>query len=857
MSKDKENNPEISSIFDPDILSRFSEPLRFAMMNSEKAARVSGSTLITPKFLFAGLLMDKDSLAFFLLDKLSLDSAEIIKRLTGYAEETILSSKKGFKIKTVLTPETRNILIEAMRIAKDGKGYYVGTEHMLLALLRSGEKELSFLIDLAGSLQSLPNFVSDVLRATVTPFDLLKQVDTFIDGIQKPIPQLSQEQEGLLAMYTDEMTSKIQNNVKEEEQKYMVTLENKIMSHLLRQSHKNILVVGPAGIGKTRLIENVIKRISSGNVPLSLRNLKVYRLNIPAIVALSKFPNEVDKQILAVMNELYGERDTALYIDDLSQLISSPMRGGLSMGAGIKSFIENDGLTIITTMADDEFRAFADSNRSLVRFFNVVEIDEPSPVESKSAVMRAVTDIKEKHQVKIEDDAIETAIRLSAQYMPERVLPEKAIEIIDLAASEKSFEYEYKFRDLGKLMSQRDDIRNRKDRFIASGDFMNAEILNAEERLVIKDIAKQEKMMITGRKEKSHIVTEQDIKTIIARLTKLPVATITNDEMSALIHLEDKIKEKIISQEDAIKRLVSSVKRGRIGISNKRRPWASLLFLGPTGVGKTELAKVLARLLFGDDEDRLIQIDMSEFMEQHSISKLIGSPPGYVGYEQGGWLSDKLMENPYSVVLFDEIEKAHTEVLNILLQILEDGHLTDSRGNRVSFQNAVVILTSNIGAEKLTEDKIMGFYKDKGRSGSLTLSEGEYEEMKEKLLKELKKRLRPELLNRLDDVIIFKSLSKSDAEKVLKILLADLNTRLTDMHLEVHVSEDGNKRLLDEGFNPEYGARPLRRVVEHEIEDVIADYILENSLMTKLPQRKENLVLTINYNKKTKKFFVA
>jgi len=854
--KNKKNKTSQESFIDHELLSRFSSPLRFAMNNAERAAKVAGSQTLTPKFVFVGLLMDNESLAFFLLDKLSLDALETIKRLTGYSEETIRTSKKGMRQKIELPETTRNVIVDAMRIAKEGKGYYVGTEHMLLALLRSGDKELAFLTELAGAVNSLPNFVSDVLRATVTPFDLLKQVDTFIESVQKPIPQLAQEQESVLSIYTEEITAKQSVKNDNKSSKYFISYENKILSHLLRHSNRNILVVGPAGIGKSLMIENIAQRIVTGNVPLSLRNYKIFKLNFPAIVALSKFPTEVDKQVLGVMNELYGEKDTALYIDDLSQLVSSPMRGGLSMGAGIKSFLENGGLTLIATMSDDEYRIFSENNRSLVRLFNVVEVAEPSFDETQDAIMQAVVQIEKKHGVKVEKSAVDAAIRLSSQYLPERVLPEKAIEIIDLAASEMTFEHEYKYKDLGRLLSEQEKMRARKDNLITAGDFKSAEALSAESASLDKTIKKQEKEMKDALKKGTKTVTEQEIKAVIGKMTKLPVSTISDDEMSSLLNLEVDIKNKIISQEDAIKRVVSAVKRGRIGISNKKRPWASLLFLGPTGVGKTELAKVLARILFGDDEDRLIQIDMSEFMEQHSVSKLIGSPPGYVGYEQGGWLSDKLMENPYSVVLFDEIEKAHPEVLNILLQILEDGHLTDSRGNKVSFQNAIVILTSNIGAEKLTEDRIMGFYKEKA-SMQGTLSEGDYEEMKEKLLKELRKRLRPELLNRLDDVIIFKSLSKDDAARVLEILLKDLNTRLNDMHLGIMIDDKGKKRLLEEGFNPEYGARPLRRVVEHEIEDIIADYVLAKGLLSKLQTSTEILNLDIKYQDADKKFVVA
>lgn len=834
------------------ITARFSEPLQNALINAAKAAKLSESKFITPKFLFVGMLMDAESVAYFLLDKMNLDATETIRRLVGYTESKILDVKLRLNKDTLLSEESKDIVLDSVRLAKEGKGYYVGTEHLLIALLRSGHEDIRFLIELAGSMQSLPNFVTDVLRATNSPFDLLKQVDTFVNAPAKPIPVLNAESsEPVVPLYTDDLTARNRQFSQYAPKKFRAKYSDAILSTLLRYSHKNIMIVGPSGIGKTALIDELAYRFTVGDVPISLRQKQILRLNMAAIIAMSKFPNEIDKQVLTVLNEIHGMEDVILYIDDFNSLVSSPMRGGLNMSASLKLFLESQGITLMVSMQDDDYRNFIENNKQLARFFSLIEIEEPTADEASKMIKDTVKQIEKEKKVKFEAGAVEASIRLTNTYIPDRVLPEKALEVLDIAASKKTFDYEYKFKSLGTYQAAYDSIIETKDRFVVMGDYEAAERLTSEE----KELSQHIKMIKNDAKDylvqNKPIITETDVKNIIAESTKLPLSTVTNDEMSSLLKLESNIKNTIISQEDAIRRVVSAVKRGRVGITNRNRPWASLLFLGPTGVGKTELAKTLAKILFGNDEDRLIQIDMSEFMEQHSVSKLIGSPPGYVGFEQGGFLTDKIAENPYSVVLFDEIEKAHPEVLNILLQILEDGHLTDSRGGRVSFQNSIIILTSNIGAEKINEQKVLGFYKD--RSETNEISEADYEKMKEKLMLELKKKLRPELVNRLDDVIIFRTLTKEDVKKVVDIMLSDLNKRLVDLKMSVKVSEEGKQQLATDGFSSEYGARPLRRLIQHEIEDLIADYVLQNGYYDR-SKMTAHQQLMVEYNSKVKKF---
>jgi ATP-dependent Clp protease ATP-binding subunit ClpC len=835
-------------------VSRFSDPLYFALRNAEKAARISGEHEVSPKLLFVGLLLDKDSLAFFLLDKLNIDSSDAIKKITGYSEARILAiSDKTRKTKIALSPDTKRLILDAVRIAKEGKGYYVGTEHILLALLKNAEKDLSFLADIAGVVQGMPNFAGEVLRATVSPFELLKQVETVLQSPTKPLPPMAQEgNEAVLSLYTELLNAKNRRFRAIATRNTRKQYTDRIFSSLLRQTYRNILIVGASGIGKSSVVEELAHRLVVGDTPLSLKDKQLLKVNIPAMVAMAKFPNEMDKQILSVLNEAYGDKNIILYFDDMHTLVGNQMRGGLNMAMSMKPFLESGEVSIIATMPEDEYRSLVDSQRGFFRYFTVIEITEPSEEEAISMIKDEIKDLEKKHNVKVDESAIKAAVTYADSYLNERVLPEKAIELIDVAASKYHFGHEYSLKSLGKLMAEETEIRETKERLISMGDYDAADSLRKREKMIQKRIRDEKKSI--GIKKTLPRVKEQDIKSIVADLTKLPIATITNNEMSALVTLEASIRSKIISQGDAIKRVVSAVKRGRIGIADRNRPWASLLFLGPTGVGKTELAKVLSRLLFGDDQERLIQIDMSEFMEQHSVSKLIGSPPGYIGFEQGGLLSEKVMENPYSVVLFDEIEKAHPEVLNILLQILEDGHLTDSRGNRVSFQNSIVILTSNIGAERIAEDKVLGFYRERTNE---TMPTHDYEAIKERLMKELKKRLRPELINRLDDVVIFKSLTKEDAAQVLEILIADLTKRVTHLKLNLELGKNAKDQLLQDGFSNEYGARQLRRMLQHEIEDLIADHVLEKGLLDSQDETRKQELLAVDYDKKKKQYLVT
>ncbi|WKZ24304.1 MAG: ATP-dependent Clp protease ATP-binding subunit [Candidatus Dojkabacteria bacterium] len=831
-------------------LSRFSPQFRLMMERAFRIAQKTKAEVVEPKHLFAGILLDKEALAYFLLEKFGIDASETFTRLTGLLPSVFAKKVWRKNTQLVVNQATNTLIFEASRIAREGGSYYIGTEHVLLALFQGETKDLSFVKELLAHISSLPNFVNDVLRATTLPFEILRQAEDVSLPLAKPLPHVQQENgESALTMFTEHLTNRYRqfDAAITKEQRKEVT--DQLLTILLRARNRNVLLVGPSGVGKSHIIDELSYRLVDGNVPISTTQKKLLRMNFPAIIAAAKFPTDVEKQVMAVLNEVYGAEEIILYIDDFSSLLAPPMRGGLNMGATFKAFLERNAMSIIASISPEEMSWMYEHNRSLLRFFSIIEVEEPETEKATGLLKDAVKQLEQEHGVTFESAAIDAAVRLTTQYIPDRVLPEKAIEILDLAASKKKFTREYKYRGLGELLKQRKEEQDKKDRLVSLGDYAGAEQLQR----VVFDIGRKIKELQDKHKkdvQQSKItITDGDVRDIVSMWTKLPITTVSADETSMLLQLENKIKESIISQEDAIKQVANAVKRGRVGISSKKRPWASLLFLGPTGVGKTELAKVLAKNLFGTNEDRLIQIDMSEYMEQHSVSKLIGSPPGYVGYEQGGWLTEKISENPYSVVLFDEIEKAHPDVLNLLLQILEDGHLMDAKGNRVSFQNTIIVLTSNIGAEQIAEDKVLGFYREQKQRNLVELSTEAYDEMKEKLTKELRKKLRPELLNRLDDVIIFKGLSKTDAARVLEILITELNERLKEMNLSVNIEQKAKEYMIEKGFSAEYGARPLRRVLQHEVENLVADYVLENNMLD-VKKQSELLTLDVEYKRK-------
>jgi ATP-dependent Clp protease ATP-binding subunit ClpC len=509
------------------------------------------------------------------------------------------------------------------------------------------------------------------------------------------------------------------------------------------------------------------------------------------------------------------------------------MGGGPSdIASVLKPALLQDGFRCIGATTTEEYSANFETDSGLVRRFQPINLEEASP-ENTVEILKNIKPILEKHHnVSIRKEALNLAVSLSDRYVSDRYLPDKAIDLLDEAAASKRLEIENEYGDISELIAQLGILKQKKEETILKGNMPKAEKLQQEEVELERQIEEREKECSDSKKNKKNQIDEDDIRAVISRWTGIPLSTLGSKEKVSLLKLEKQLDTFVIGQKDACHAVASAIKRARTGISDAERPWASFLFLGPTGVGKTELAKVLTKELFGD-EDRLVQIDMSEMMEMHSVSKLIGSPPGYVGFQQGGMLTEQVRRQPHSVILFDEIEKAHPDVLNVLLQILEYGHLTDGRGKKVNFKNTIIILTSNIGAEDIRKNKVLGFVGTREKKRSDMEINKAYSSMKSELLSKLKDTLRPELLNRIDDIVIFRSLTRKDARKIVNLLIDDLNIRLVEENIVVKITEKVETYLVKEGFSDEYGARPLRRLVQDSVENVLADYILSHKIVKK------------------------
>jgi ATP-dependent Clp protease ATP-binding subunit ClpC len=736
-----------------------------------------------------------------------------------------------------------SVLSKAYQIANRYEHVYVGSEHLILAMLSMTDN--SFTKKLHGIGLTYDGFVKTLGSIASYPVGLLVKPDSTNKDLQST-QFFTQVGVDLVEQAKQGIFDPLVGREKELEQ---------LINVLSRRKKNNPIIVGDSGVGKTALVEGLAQKIAIGEVPGSLLNIHIISIDIPGIVAGSKLRGDVEEKVMMLVEQVKSRKDVIVFIDEIQNIVQSGMpSGGMDIASILKPALVNGAFRCIGATTREDFTRYFEEDNALARRFQSVFIDEPSVAESILILKKIKPVLEKHHNISISDEALEAAVKLSDRFVSDRYLPDKAIDLLDEAAASRRIEVEVKYRTVTDEGEKLQKLVKEKESAVKIGDFDKATSLREEESILRKKLERSERSRDKVQKSEKYLVSIDTIRKIISKWTGIPIETIDKDQVNIIINLEDGLQNKIIGQKEAIKKVSSAIKRARAGISSPDRPWASFLFLGPTGVGKTELAKILTEKLFGD-EDRLIQIDMSELMEMHSVSKLIGSPPGYVGFREGGMLTEQVKEHPYSVILFDEIEKAHNDVLNVLLQILEYGHLTDGRGKKVNFKNTVIILTSNIGAEEIRKNKVLGFVSDKSstsggfagigddNSRSDKSIEDAYDSMKNSLTKKLKESIRPELLNRLDDIVIFRSLTRKDARQIVLLLVEELNNRLVEKNVKVELDKKVVDYIVKEGFNEEYGARPLRRVLQDKLESKLADYILKKG---EVELRKNDGLLVLN-----------
>ena len=722
-----------------------------------------------------------------------------------------------------LTPRAKRIVENSIRESKRMNHNYIGTEHILLALMRE--------IDSVA--------VRILIEANVDPQKLFAELLRLISE-DSPISTFSSEQKDITTPTLNQYSKDLTQMAKENKLDPVIGREDeveRIIEILSRRTKNNPVLIGEPGVGKTAVVEGLATCIVEGKVPEVLKNKRLVSLDMSSMIAGAKYRGDFEERLKKCLAEIKKSANIVLFIDELHTIIGAGSAEGAMDAANIlKPLLSRGEVQIIGATTLNEYRKHIEKDAALERRFQSVIVAEPS-AEDTLLILKGLRDKYEAHhKVKITDEAIETAVKLSVRYINDRYLPDKAIDLIDEASSKVKLKNITEPDNVSKLVKKVEKLNKEKEEAVISQDFEKAAKVRDEENKVKQELANARKKWEEKTKSDKAVVTSEDIATVIARSIKVPVTKLTETEGENLKNLDKILKKRVIGQDEAVESLARAIKRGRVGLKDPKRPIGSFMLLGPTGVGKTELTKALSEALF-NDENAMIRLDMSEYMEPHSVSKLIGSPPGYVGYEDGGQLTEKVRRKPYSIVLFDEIEKAHPDVFNMLLQILEDGRLTDSNGRVVNFKNTVIIMTSNAGIKNITEKKQIGF-------ASKADKEKDYDDMKNEVQSELKKIFRPEFLNRLDEIIIFRKLDTESIEKITKLMITEFADRVKAQDINVEFTDNLVKHISKVGFDDVYGARPLRRAIQRKIEDKFAEAILDKEIET-----KDNVIIDYIDNK--------
>ncbi|MGE5577290.1 MAG: ATP-dependent Clp protease ATP-binding subunit [Syntrophothermus sp.] len=786
---------------------RFTERAEKVIVLSQEEARRLGHNVVGTEHILLGLVREGEGIAAKALQSLNIRLEDVraeVEKVIGQGDAPT-TGKIGF------TPRAKRVMELALDEARQLGHSYIGTEHILLGLIREEEGVAAQVLrNLGADWQKIRAQVAELLGGGM-PGNGTGGGQPAQGRRRSNTPTLDQFGRDLTELARQGKLDPVIGRAKEIE---------RVIQVLSRRTKNNPVLIGEPGVGKTAIAEGLAQKIVNGDVPEVLNGKRVVTLDMGALVAGSKFRGEFEERLKKVMEEIRQAGDVILFIDELHTIIGAgAAEGAIDASNILKPALARGELQSIGATTLDEYRKHVEKDPALERRFQPIMVGEPT-VEESIAILEGLRDRYEAHhRVKITDEAIDAAVRLSDRYVSDRFLPDKAIDLIDEAGSRVRLKGMVAPPELKELEEKIEEARMEKEAAIKNEEFEKAAKLRDKEQSMREELATRKSDWEQKRGLEHGIVDAEEIAQIVSSWTGIPVAKLSEGETERLLKLEEVLHQRVIGQEEAIKAVARAVRRARAGLKNPKRPVGSFIFLGPTGVGKTELARALAEALFGD-EDAMIRLDMSEYMERHTVSRLVGSPPGYVGYEEGGQLTEKVRRKPYSVVLFDEVEKAHPEVFNVLLQVLEDGRLTDAKGRTVDFRNTVLIMTSNVGAQDIKRTGNLGFRTESEEQAT-------YDRMKEHVLEELKHTFRPEFLNRIDEIIVFHPLTDHEIAQIVDLMLADLKKHMKEVGLEVEVSAAAKDLLARKGFDPEYGARPLRRAIQRMIEDRLAEAMLE------------------------------
>ena len=815
------------------MMQRFTDDAQRVLSLAQEAALELGHDYVGTEHVLIGLTKVKNGVAAKALEELGLVTEDIFEAVEEHVGR---GNKKATSI--YMTPRVKHVLELAIQVANQMNHNYVGTEHILLGLLSDGS---GVAVAILRAMNIRSNDVVEAIRS------ILGSNKGSNNGGQEGIN--SNNDLGELSDFATDLNESAKQG-KIDPVIGRDTEIQRVIQILSRRTKNNPVLIGEPGVGKTAIAEGLAQRIVTGNVPEILRNKRIISLSIGSMLAGAKYRGEFEERLKKAIDEVQQHDDMIIFIDEIHTLVGAGATEGAMDAANIlKPALARGEFQVIGATTLDEYKKHIEKDAALERRFQPVQVGEPNE-EDALEILKGLRDRYEAfHKAKITDEALTAAVSLSSRYITDRFLPDKAIDVVDEAASKVRMKVFSAAPDVKALEDRLNTVKKEKEAAVTSQDFEKAAKLRDEEQSLLKEIG-DKKSIAKEKSDQKLIVTEEDIAAVVAQWTGIPVAKIAEEESATLLHLEEELHKRVVGQDEAVTAVAKAVRRARAGLKDPKRPIGSFLFLGPTGVGKTELARALASSLFGD-ESAMIRLDMSEYMEKHTVSRLVGAPPGYVGYEEGGQLTDAVRRKPYSVILLDEVEKAHADFFNILLQVLDDGRLTDSQGRTVDFRNTVIIMTSNLGAKALHKNlPELGFLAAKKSDSNVDENKGtDFKEAKKSVMDAVKRHFRPEFLNRIDEMIVFHPLTEEDLKEIVTILMSDVTKRLEERDLQLEISPEAMQLLVKEGSDFTMGARPLKRAIQRLIEDPVSDLILKGDAkegkIIKADAKDNDLVVSI------------